>query len=35
MGYRDYQYGNMTPYLSKDGRYCRYEKGKIVPIEKK
>lgn len=28
-------YGNMTPYLSKDGRYCRYEKGKIVPIERK
>lgn len=25
-------YGNMTPYLSKDGRYCRYDKGKIVPI---
>ena len=28
-------YCKMTPYLSKDGRYCRYEKGKIVPIEKK
>lgn len=27
-------YGSLTPYLSKDGRYCRYEKGKIVPIEK-
>ena len=28
-------YGNMTPYLSKDGRYCRYEKGKIVLIERR
>lgn len=27
-------YGSLTPYLSKDGRYCRYEKGKIVPIER-
>lgn len=26
--------GFMSPYISKDGRYCRYEKGKIVPIEK-
>lgn len=28
-------YGSLTPYLSKDGRYCRYEKGKIVPIERR
>lgn len=27
--------GFMSPYISKDGRYCRYEKEKIVPIEKK
>ncbi len=27
--------GFMSPYISKDGRYCRYEKGKIMPIEKK
>lgn len=27
--------GFMSPYISKDGRYCRYEKGKIIPIEKK
>ncbi len=28
-------YGSLTPYLSKDGRYCRYEKGEIVPIERR
>lgn len=28
-------YGSLIPYLSKDGRYCRYEKGKIVPIERR
>lgn len=28
------KYGSMTPYLSKDGRYCRYENGKVVPLEK-
>lgn len=28
-------YGSLTPYLSKDGRYCKYEKGKIVPIERR
>lgn len=27
--------GFMSPYISKDGRYCRYEKGKIVPIERR
>lgn len=27
--------GFMSPYISKDGRYCRYEKVKIIPIEKK
>lgn len=26
--------GFMSPYISKDGRYCRYEKGKIVPVER-
>ena len=28
-------YGSLTPYLSKDGRYCKYKKGKIVPIERR
>lgn len=28
-------YGSLTPYLSKDGRYCKYEKGKIVPVERR
>ena len=28
-------YGSLTPYLSKDGRYCKYEKSKIVPIERR
>lgn len=28
-------YGSLTPYLSKDGRYCKYDKGKIVPIERR
>lgn len=27
--------GFMSPYISKDGRYCRYEKGKIVPVERR
>ena len=27
--------GFMSPYISKDGRYCRYDKGKIVPIERR
>lgn len=26
--------GYLSPYLSKDGRYCKYENGKIIPLEK-
>lgn len=24
----------MSPYISKDGTYCKYENGKVVPLEK-
>lgn len=34
-----YKYANgyeayMSPYISKDGRYCKYKNGKVVPLEK-
>ncbi len=32
--YRDGYEGYMSPYLSKDGRYCKYENGKVVPLER-
>lgn len=25
---------NMCPYISKDGQYCKYEDGKVIPLEK-
>ena len=24
----------MCPYISKDGQYCKYENGKVVPLER-
>jgi hypothetical protein len=24
----------MCPYISKDGQYCKYEDGKVIPLEK-
>lgn len=32
--YKYYTYAYMSPYISKDGTYCKYENGKIVPLEK-
>lgn len=26
--------GYMSPYISKDGAYCKYKNGKVVPLEK-
>lgn len=32
-GVGDYATGYMSPYISKDGTYCKYENGKVVPLE--
>ena len=32
--YYAYDCSYMCPYISKDGRYCKYENGKVVPLEK-
>lgn len=32
--YEHYSYAYMSPYISKDGTYCKYEDGKVVPLEK-
>lgn len=29
-GYKGY----LSPYISKDGQYCKYENGKVIPLEK-
>lgn len=33
-GAGDYATGYMSPYISKDGTYCKYENGKVVSLEK-